>query len=120
MKTLIAVAAVVGITTSSNVFADSIHSAIEKSHSNATPEFNVIVNESKSAPWTIQDYVEKFRNEVDAEAYFGYEEVPILDTEQTRIAPQDFAIYEETPTYEGKVLEVAEFAAFEEIGTSQE
>ena len=57
---------------------------------------------------------------VYTEEYFAYEEVPILDSEPTRIAIEDLRLHEGTPTYEGDLLEEAEIAAFEERGELQE
>ena len=57
---------------------------------------------------------------VYTEDYFAYEEVPILDSEPTRIALEDLTLHEGTPTYEGDLLEEAELAAFEVSGEMQE
>ena len=57
---------------------------------------------------------------VNTEEYFAYEEVPILDTEPTRIVIEDLRLHEGTPTYTGDLLEEAELSAFEEAEEMQE
>ncbi len=57
---------------------------------------------------------------INTEEYFAYEEVPILDTEPSRIVIEDLRLHEGTPTYKGDLLEEAELSAFEEIGEMQE
>ena len=94
MKTLIAVAAVVAVTTGSNVFADSIHSAIEKDRANATSNFEsasaVRTRSDESAPWTIQDYVEKFRAEYEASNSESASAVRIRSDESAQWTIQDY------------------------------
>lgn len=65
-KLLTGLAMIIGLSSGSSAFADSIHGALKSDRNTSQEITRTISGRPSSTPWTINDYVKAYRATVDA------------------------------------------------------